>query len=69
MVLVLVKINYDKKDQQVLCPRDFYSNAKDIKSIKIILQDLFIMIMFAFYYYTNKKETDCENQICIIGVE
>ena len=67
MVLVLLKINYDKKEQ-VLCPRDFYSNAKDIKSVKITSPNSVYNDHVAYYYYTNKKETDCENKICFIGV-
>ena len=63
----LVKINYEKKDQ-VLCPRDFYSNAKDIKSVKITSPNSVYHDHVAYYYYTNKKETDCENKICFIGV-
>lgn len=64
----VVKINYDKKEQ-VLCPRDFYSNAKDIKSIKINSVNSVYHDHVAYYYYTNKKETDCENKICFIGVK
>ena len=63
----LVKLNYEKKDQ-VLCPRDFYSNAKDIKSVKITSPNSVYHDHVAYYYYTNKKETDCENKICFIGV-
>ena len=63
----LVKIHYDKKEQ-VLCPRDFYSNAKDIKSVKITSPNSVYNDHVAYYYYTNKKETDCENKICFIGV-
>ena len=63
----LVKINYQKKEQ-VLCPRDFYSNAKDIKSVKITSPNSVYNDHVAYYYYTNKKETDCENKICFIGV-
>lgn len=63
-----VKIKY-KKDEQVLCPRDFYSNAREIKSIRIKSSSSVYNDHVAYYYYTNKKEADCENKICFIGVK
>jgi len=64
----VVKINYDKEKDKVLCPRDFYSNSRDIKSIQITSPNSVYHDHVAYYYYTNKKETDCENKICFIGV-
>jgi len=62
-----VDIDYTKSES-VLCPRDFYSNAREIKAIKITSPSSVYNDHIAYYYYTNKKETDCENKICFIGV-
>jgi len=63
-----VDIDYTKSEN-VLCPRDFYSNARDIKAIKITSPSSVYNDHVAYYYYSNKKETDCENKICFIGVK
>ena len=63
-----VDIDYTKSEN-VLCPRDFYSKAREIKAIKITSPSSVYNDHIAYYYYTNKKETDCENKVCFIGVK
>jgi hypothetical protein len=63
-----VDIDYTKSEN-VLCPRDFYSKAREIKAIKITSPSSVYNDHIAYYYYSNKKETDCENKVCFIGVK
>ena len=63
-----VDIDYTKSES-VLCPRDFYSKAREVKAIKITSPSSVYNDHIAYYYYTNKKETDCENKVCFIGVK
>ena len=63
-----VDIDYTKSEN-VLCPRDFYSKARELKAIKITSPSSVYNDHIAYYYYTNKKETDCENKVCFIGVK
>ena len=63
-----VEIKY-KEVENVLCPRDFYTNAKEIKAIKINSVNSVYNNHIAYYYYSEKKEADCENKICFVGVD
>jgi len=63
-----VKIKYTDREE-VLCPRDFYSNAKEIKAIKINSPNSIYNNHIFYYYFTNIQETDCENKLCFFGVE
>lgn len=53
----------------VLCPRDFYSSIDDIRAVKVASKGSVYNDHVVFYYYTNKKEDDCENKICFIVAE
>ena len=63
-----VEIKFLSKEN-VLCPRDFYTSVKEIKAIKINSPSSVYDNHVAYYYYSEKKETDCENKICFIGVD
>ena len=63
-----VEIKYLSKDN-VLCPRDFYTSVKEIKAIQINSINSVYNNHVAYYYYSEKKEADCENKICFIGVD
>ena len=64
-----VEISYTNKET-VLCPRDFYSGVGgETKAIKINSPGSVYDGHVAYYYFTNKKEADCQNKICFIGVD
>ena len=64
-----VEIKYQKQET-VLCPRDFYQGIpSETKAIKINSPSSVYDGHVAYYYFTNKKEADCENKICFIGVD
>ena len=64
------EVSIPLESKTVLCPRDFYSGVGgETKAIKINSPNSVYDGHVAYYYYTNKKETDCENKICFIGVD